>query len=329
MSTRVVRALVAVLALLGAGLVAGTASADPGVGTGTGSSTPRSTTTTQGNIRCTYYANSSGFGTWCGGSGKSGGNGGPPPTWRDRLRAQDGWPFIPCRNYPIPPGVVLPDPPEGKSWTLRVWIRDYDLDKVNGGPDVHLEHEIVAVTPEEFRQCRDEPYMQTFWNFFYKAYPTPILVVKPTYIPRVNSPAFFSLGLDTTKNPPEQSAYTEVKKDLWNGEQQVAMQARVTLLEIDPGDGTPKFGCTNVTEPYDETKKPAEQTASCKHVFKRSSANQPDGMFTLRISAHWQVRYCLWDAAAAECNWRDLGTWEVRSVQRLPVQEVQGIGGGR
>jgi hypothetical protein len=326
MGTRAVRALVAALALVCAGLVAGTANADPGVGTGTPSSTPRSTTTTYGNYRCTYYANASGFGTWCGGAN---GRTGTPPTWRQRLRQEDGWPFIPCRNYDIPPGVILPDPPEGKRWTLRVWIRDYDLDAVNGGPDVHLEHEIVAVTQEEFDQCRDRAYMESFWKFFYKAYPTPILVVKPTYIPRVNSPAYFSLGLDTTRTPPEESGYTEVYNDLWNGHQRIAMQARVTLLKIDPDDGTPAFGCTDVTEydEYDETKKPTEQTASCKHVFKRSSAHKPDGMYTLRISAFWQVRYCLWTGSA--CDWRDLGTWEVKSIQKLPVQEVQGIGGGR
>jgi hypothetical protein len=39
--------------------------------------------------------------------------------------------------------------------------------------------------------------------------------------------------------------------------------------------------------------------------------------------------YCLYDSARSACDWRDLGTWEVKSVQKLPVQEVQGIGGGR
>jgi hypothetical protein len=50
-------------------------------------------------------------------------------------------------------------------------------------------------------------------------------------------------------------------------------------------------------------------------------------MYTLNISAFWQVMYCLYGNGA--CDWRDLGTWEVKSVQKLPVQEVQGIGGGR
>jgi hypothetical protein len=326
MSPRVIRAAIAALALLCAGLVAGTANADPGVGTGTGDSTPRSTTTTQGNIRCTYYANASGFGTWCGGAQ---GGSGSPPTWRQRLGTN--WPFVPCRNYPIPEGVVLPDPPEGKQWTLRVWIRDYNLDEWDGGDDVHLEHEIVAVTQDEYEHCdiENRPYMQEFWRYFHRRYPTPILVVKPTYIPRVNSPAYFSLGQDTTRTPPAESAYTEVRVGYWNGEERVAMQARVTRLRIAPDDGTQPFECTDVTEydEYDETKKPTEQTASCKHTFTRSSANKPDGMYTLNISAFWQVRYCLWSGSA--CDWRDLGTWEVKSVQRLPVQEVQGIGGGR
>lgn len=323
MRTRVVGSLVAVFALLFAGLVSGAAQADTGVGTGTTSSTPRTATTTHGDYRCTYYANSSGFGSWCGGAQAIG----KPRTWRQRLGRN--WPFVPCRNYPIPDGVILPVPPAGKTWTLRVWIRDYDLDRVDGGANVHLEHEIVAVTQEEFNQCQPRDYMEGFWQVFQKQYPTPILVVKPTYIPRVNSPAFFALGEDTTHDPPTATAYIEIAQDSrrWNGHQGVTMSARVTLLRIDAGDGSPPFGCTNVTQQYDDTKQPDEQTNSCKHVFKRSSASQPDGMYTLNISAFWQVRYCLYGNGA--CDWRDLGTWEVKSVQKLPVQEVQGIGGGR
>jgi hypothetical protein len=325
MRTRVVGSLVAVLALLCACLAPGAALADTGVGTGTTSSTPRTATTTHGDQRCTYYANSSGFGSWCGGAQV----GGPPPTWRQRLRGH--WPFIPCLNYEIPHGVILPAPPEGKQWILRVWIRDYNLDRADGGPDVHLEHEIVAVTQDEYNQCRSRDYMEQFWQFFYKTYPTPILVVKPTYIPRVNSPAFFSLGQDTTHDPPTESAYIEVTQDSrrWNGHQSVTMSARVTRLVVTPDDGTGSFTCTDVTEydEYDATKPPTEQTASCKHTFTRSSASKPDGMYTLNISAFWQVRYCLYGNGT--CDWRDLGTWEVKSVQKLPVQEVQGIGGGR
>lgn len=328
MRTRVVGSLVAVFALLFAGLVPGAAQADTGVGTGPpASSTPRSETTTQGDQRCTYYANSSGFGSWCGGAQV----GGPPPTWRKRLG--DNWPFIPCLNYPIPPGVNLPAPPEGKIWTLRVWIRDYNLDLPNGGPNVHLEHEIVAVTQQEYNQCAEREYMKQFWQRFDKTYPTPILVVLPTYIPRVNSPAFFSLGQDTTHDPPTDSAFIKVTQDSrrWNGRQGVTMTARVTRLVITPDDGSGSFTCTDVTEydEYDQTKPPTEQTASCKHTFTRSSANKPDGMYTLNISAFWQVMYCLYDSARSACDWRDLGTWEVKSVQKLPVQEVQGIGGGR
>lgn len=327
MRIRLIGSLVAVLALLVAGLVPMGALADGGVGTGTGTGTGTSTATSiTGNYRCTYYANSSGFGSWCGGAQLGGG---PPPTWRDRLGAH--WPFVPCLNYPIPPGVVLPPAPDGKEWVLRVWIRDYDLDTADGGDDVHLEHEIVAVTQEQKGRCAERDYMAQFWQFFYKTYPTPVLVVKPTYVPRVNSPAFFSLGMDTTKTPPVPSDKIEVSQDSrrWNGHQGVTMSARVTRLEVTPDDGTGMFTCTDVTEfdEYDETKPPSEQTASCKHTFTRSSASKPDAMYTLQISAFWQVRYCLY--ANGACDWRDLGTWEVKSVQKLPVQEVQGIGGQR
>ena len=332
MSTRAIRAMVAALALVFAGLVPGLANADTGVGTGTGSGAPKTSTVSYPNQRCTYYANSSGFGSWCGGPLS-----GPARTWRQKL--EGNWPFIPCRNYDIPDGVVLPPPPDGKRWILRVWMRNYDLDAYNGGPDVELEHEIVAVNDEQFDKCKDVGYMDVFWLRFQRQYPTPILVVKPTYVPRVNSAAFFALGEDTTRDEPLNggrtcavgsttcSAYTEVSLAMWNGRQTVSMSARVTQLKIDPGDGNPAFTCTDVTQGYDITKKPDEQVSTCKYTYKRSSASRPDGMYDIKISAFWQVRYCLWTGSA--CNWQDLGTWEVKSVQKLPVQEVQGIGGGR
>ena len=334
MSTRAIRAMVAVLALLFAGLVPAAANADTGVGTGSGSTTPRSETVTQGNQRCTYYANSTGFGSWCGGPYY-----GTPLTWRQKL--EGNWPFIPCRNYPVPDGVVLPPPPEGKHWILRVWMRDYNIDSYNGGPDVHLEHEIVAVTDEQEAKCPDRGYMDIFWQRFQRDYPIPILVVMPTYVPRVNSPAYFALGEDTTRDEPVNggrtcsegsttcSAYTEISAQRWNGRQTVVMQARVTQLRIDPGDGHEPINCTDVTQGYDKTKKPTEQVSTCKYTYERSSANRPGGMYEVKISAFWQVRYCLSGAGDGECSWQDLGTWEVKSVQMLPVQEVQGIGGER
>src|SRR5439155_2344956 len=70
-----------------------------------------------GNTVCSMYMNSVGFGSYCS-SGKAyvDPNLPPPPTWRERL---GGKPFIPCRNFDIPPGIRLPKAPDGKKCVLR------------------------------------------------------------------------------------------------------------------------------------------------------------------------------------------------------------------
>jgi len=334
-STRVARAACVALVALCAGLTAvTTANADGGTGTGTPTTnTPVYHTITDGDQRCAVYANARGFGAWCGGFGTSAT--GTPPTWRERLRAQDGWPFIHCRSYEVPPGWSLPEPPEGKTWVWRAYIRDYNLDRADGGENVHLEYALEAVTPQEKAECPEPPppYMEQFWNSFSRSYPTPVLNISPTYIPRVNSPAFFALGMDVTKNPPVPSDRVETYNKLWNGgKNYFAMNAVVTSMKIDAGDGSAPFTCQVVNEVYDMTKQPAEQTNTCKHIFTRSSASQPDGMYAVQISAFWTVQIFTpdpTDPTRTTGTWKPLGTFEVKSVQKLPVQEVQGVGGGR
>src|SRR5690242_19122058 len=107
---RTLLVLSAVLALLTIG-PATTASAD---------------TIQTGNSVCSMYVNTVGFGSYCT-SGKPylGGDAPPPPTWRKRLA---GRPFVPCRDFPIPEGIRLPQAPDGKKWMMRVTITDYNLD---------------------------------------------------------------------------------------------------------------------------------------------------------------------------------------------------------
>jgi hypothetical protein len=61
----------------------------------------------------------------------------------------------------------------------------------------------------------------------------------------------------------------------------------------------------------------------CKHVYKRSSAKEPDGMYTVKLTIYWEVSY--WRTLTH--TWKTIGTYPVTAVQRLPVQEVQTIGG--
>ncbi|WP_433157514.1 hypothetical protein [Kribbella sp. CA-247076] len=276
-----------------------------------------------GNTVCSMYVNSVGFGAYCSSGQPYLGTGSPPPTWRDRL---NGRPFIPCRDFDIPDGIRLPQAPEGKKWVLRITITDYKLDTYNGGPDAHLERAYVPVNAAEEAQCPQPDYMDYFWYTFRSTYPAPALVVKPTFTPRVNVPAFFSL----TKESSEQLKTTGELSGYFDPTHNLTMRGMVVKMTVDPGDGTAPFTCkmgmTPADDPdgYDETKDPSEQISTCKHTYKKSSASQPDGMYAVKLTITWEVSYWI---GRDRGGWHRIGEANVNAVQRLPVQEVQAIGG--
>ncbi|MEV8371252.1 hypothetical protein AB0P21_00845 [Kribbella sp. NPDC056861] len=291
-------------------------------------STASADTITAGDSVCSMYVNSIGFGAVCSSSVPyiPGVNSPPPPTWRERL---NGNVFIPCRDFPIPEGIKLGKAPDGKSWVLRVRIEDYNLDKFNGGDSVHLERMFVPVSGAERDQCRDMEYMDQFWREFGSIYPPPALQIKPTYTPRVNVPAYFSLTressmvLQNTGDPGAMdSAYYDATHNL-------TMRGLVTELLVDPGDGTAPFTCAlgvgkmdDGFDGYDEKADPFHQMSTCSHKYQKSSASQPDGMYTVKLKLTWTVSY--WKGGP---DWVKVGTATIDAVQRLPVQEVQSIGG--
>ncbi|TDU86498.1 hypothetical protein EV138_0007 [Kribbella voronezhensis] len=275
-----------------------------------------------GDRVCSMYANSVGFGAYCSNGQVS--DGPAPPPWKDRL--QPGQVFVPCRDFEVPKGIKLPDPPEGKQWVLRLTIVQYDLNSNFGGVNAHLERAIVPVSEEERKQCMGKgTYMDKFWTYFDESYPDPVLQVNPTYTPRVNIPAYFTLT-------PESSYVlknfgTDLDIANYAPGERLTMRALVSQIEIDPGDGTGKFTCLGGVLPvgsdgYDETKDPFHQVNPCSHVYKRSSASQPDGMYTVKLTITWQVDY--W---RNNQDWKNVDHAKVHAVQRLPVQEVQAIGG--
>ncbi|MGW1342173.1 hypothetical protein ACWCOV_14100 [Kribbella sp. NPDC002412] len=281
-----------------------------------------------GNRVCSMYVNSIGFGAYCS-SGKYyiPGEGPPPRTWRQKL---NGRPFIPCRDFEIPKGIRLPQAPEGKTWVMRITITDYDLNTYNGGERAHLERAYIPVNDAERAQCPFPDYMEQFWWRFDSQYPDPILQVKPTFTPRVNVPAYFSLTAessmvlnnDITKGDELDSGFFDPTHNL-------TMRGMVVQLTVDPGDGSEPFECEMGATPiddadgYDESKDPYNQMSTCKHIYKRSSANQPDGMYTVKLTITWEVSYWVGQGD----GWQSIGKANVHAVQRLPVQEVQAIGG--
>ncbi|MEV6888638.1 hypothetical protein [Kribbella sp. NPDC051137] len=304
---RALLALSAVLALLVA-VPATTASAE---------------TIVTGNSVCSMYVNSVGFGSYCSSGEPYLGDGSPPPTWKDRL---EGRPFVPCRNFDIPEGIKLPKAPEGKKWVLRVTITDYDLNTFNGGDHAHLERAYVPVDPAEEAQCPFPDYMKQFWYEFKSSYPEPALQIMPTYTPRVNVPAYFTLT-------PLSSEIYEVDgttSSYFSPGHNLTMRGMVVEMTIDPGDGTGPFKCMTGTTPlanptgYDPTQDPYHQLNPCKHVYKKSSASQPDGMYTVKLTITWEVSYWI---GKDHGGWNPIGRADVHAVQRLPVQEVEAIGG--
>ncbi|TWD84371.1 hypothetical protein FB561_5558 [Kribbella amoyensis] len=267
---------------------------------------------------CNMYVNSNGFGAYCSG----GWIGADLASWRELLGNR---PFVPCRDFEVPPGVTLPAPPEGKDWVLRLTIVDYDLgtDAPPGGANAHIERAIVPVDREDRAQCPTLGYMDRFWTTFEQGYPPPVLQVNPTYTPRVNVPAYFDLTPD--------SAYVLKESNIAlfrAGGDNLTMRGVVGHITVDPGDGSKPVECISGVAPigkdsYDKTKDPFHQLSTCSHVYKRSSANQPDGMYTVKLKIRWDVSY--WRTATGD--WVQLGSAEVEAVQRLPVQEVQAIGG--
>ncbi|MEU4194067.1 hypothetical protein AB0E69_19355 [Kribbella sp. NPDC026611] len=276
-----------------------------------------------GNTVCSMYVNSVGFGAYCSSGAAYLGTGTPPPTWRQRLA---GRPFIPCRDFPIPDGIKLPQAPDGKKWVMRITITDYKLDTYNGGPAAHLERAYVPVDAADEAQCPFPDYMEQFWRHFKSNYPDPALQVMPTFTPRVNVPAFFSLTPASSmvyENTGELSGY-------YNQTHNLTMRGMVVKILIDPGDGTEPFTCkmgvTPADDPdgYDESQDPDHQINTCKHVYKRSSATEPDAMYTVKLTITWEVSYWI---GKDQNGWHPIGQADVHAVQRLPVQEVQAIGG--
>ncbi|WP_020384789.1 hypothetical protein [Kribbella catacumbae] len=282
-----------------------------------------------GDRVCSMYVNSVGFGAYC--SSGEAHWGGAVQTWKQKLGNNV---FIPCRDFDIPAGIQLPAPPAGKEWVLRVTIEDYDLNSANGGKNVHLERMIVPVGEDERGQCPTRGYMDVFWAPFHSTYPDPALQVKPTYTPRVNIPAYFSLTRDSSfilknKKPGTPGTDGEPNSAFYDPTHNLTMRGLVGSMTVDPGDGTPPFECPMGTgrldedyDGYDEASDPFTQMSTCKHIYKKSSASQPDGMYTVKLTLRWDVTY--W---TGQPNWKPVGSALVHAVQRLPVQEVQAIGG--
>ena len=256
--------------------------------------------------RCTLYASSTRFGAKC-----AAGASARARTWRQKLA---GRPLVTCHHEPVPDGVELPPAPSGGPGTyyLQMCIADFDVDRVGGGDDAHLETELVWI-PAGQRVHDIPPWMTWLWASFTATYPTPLLTTGPTAYPRVNVPTYFWLVPETA---------APVTREFFDGKQDITMTAELVSLEVRPGVAAdePPVLCGGGTDVYDTRLSPYAQVSTCTHTYLRSSAAMPGEAYPAQASAFWQVGYTVGDG-----TYRQLGLFNVSTVQLLPVQEVQAV----
>jgi hypothetical protein len=172
-ATRSARAWAAALTLTAAMALVPAASASAGgVADNRGQSVDTGASVARVN-RCTLYASSTRFGAKC-----AAGASARARTWRQKLA---GRPLVTCHHEPVPDGVELPPAPSGGPGTyyLQMCIADFDVDRVGGGDDAHLETELVWI-PAGQRVHDIPPWMTWLWASFTATYPTPLLTTGPT-----------------------------------------------------------------------------------------------------------------------------------------------------
>lgn len=86
------------------------------------------------------------------------------------------------------------------------------------------------------------------------------------------------------------------------------------------GDGT-VLTCTGRGTAYDATRPPGNQSPTCAHTYRRSSAGQPGDAFTAEVSVRWSLTWTVTGAAGGG----DLGVIDRSSTFSVPVAEIQAL----
>lgn len=86
------------------------------------------------------------------------------------------------------------------------------------------------------------------------------------------------------------------------------------------GDGTTVV-CNGAGTPYDPNRPEAEQTPTCTHTFRRSSASQPGLTYPLAVTVRWRAS---WDVSGFPGGGA-LGTIDRTTTVAVRVGEVQSI----
>jgi hypothetical protein len=100
----------------------------------------------------------------------------------------------------------------------------------------------------------------------------------------------------------------------------LAATVRAEFVEArwDLGEG--RVTCSSPGAVYDPVKKFEEQSTDCKYRYRRSSGDQPRGVYEASVTVVWHLR---WSATDGEAG--DLGEVERTADFGVPVNEVEAL----
>jgi hypothetical protein len=109
---------------------------------------------------------------------------------------------------------------------------------------------------------------------------------------------------------PDDRTYGPVSDGASEGPVSVSVTAKVASVHWDMGDGN-TFACDNPGTPYEDRFGKSE-SPDCGHRYEQTSADQPDGVYTVTATSHWEVT---WNA--------NTGASGVRRLTRTATTELR------
>jgi hypothetical protein len=252
--------------------------------------------------RCLLYANQSGFGADCA-AGKS------HKSAKEILGVED---FATCRDEPIPDDVSTPRNHIGEegAWYLETCLKGINPD---GTGDFTRTTEVLWFPKGKPIHVLTQN-QQDAWNSFQSTYPSPTAQFGPATAPRVLIPTFFWLT---------DSSGATITRTVFDGTQDVEMEARVVRIEVSPGlkDGEEPFPCDAPLLHYDPLLSMYNQPSHCSYEYHRSSANKVGHIYQVIVKADWVVR---WRPVGGEFG-PPLGAFSLSQITKTPVDEIQTV----
>jgi hypothetical protein len=302
--------------------------------------------------RCTLYANPDAFGETCPARSS--------PGRQTFLEVLAGAPFPRCRVDPLPAGFAAPRAPRGRvgRWMVRTCLSNVSAAGVGPG-GVRRQAELVFF-PAGSRVPVLTPGQRTVWTRLEADYPVPVVVFEPVSPPRVNVAVSFHLVTsatdadrvrrETVVTPDGRSLSTLVISTV-AGQTNTPLRAYVTRTWIWPGVavGETPVGCPGAggggaaagggagggaaggvagdaasgggADGAGAGGQPRPAPGDpCSVTYARSSAAQPDAMYSLTVEADWTVEF-----QNAAGGWDTVATNPVTTTFRTPVDEIQTV----